>query len=132
MALPPRFTALLARPPAEVRIALVGASDDPSKYGCIILRDLERKGYQVVPVNSRRKTIAGRAAYAAVSEVSGQIDLVDFVIPPWDSLAVVEALGVSTQLALWFQPGSYDRRVVEAARARTPDVVAGPCIMVET
>ncbi len=33
------------------RIALVGASKNPAKYGNIILKDLLSKGFEVLPVN---------------------------------------------------------------------------------
>ncbi len=33
-------------------IAIVGASDNPAKYGNRIYRDLKGKGYRVYPINS--------------------------------------------------------------------------------
>jgi hypothetical protein len=43
------------------RIAVVGASNSPSKFGNIIVKDLLRRGYTVVPVNLHETTIAGLA-----------------------------------------------------------------------
>ena len=47
----------------KTRIAVVGASNDPSKYGNIIVKNLMAHGYDVVPVNPKEATIAGLPAY---------------------------------------------------------------------
>ncbi|MEC9354252.1 MAG: CoA-binding protein, partial [Candidatus Thermoplasmatota archaeon] len=89
-----------------VRIALVGASNDPSKFGNRIFRDLRRKGYIVWPVNPRELEIEGVAASADLESLSGTPDIVNFVVPPPVALAVAKqavALGIRR---LWFQPGS--------------------------
>ena len=39
-------------------IALIGASNDKNKYGNKIYRDLRNKGYNVIPINPKEKTIA--------------------------------------------------------------------------
>jgi len=36
-------------------IALIGASNDPSKYGNKIFIDLTNKGFHVIPVNKKRR-----------------------------------------------------------------------------
>ena len=38
-------------------IALIGASNDRSKYGNKIYRDLRNKGYNVTPINPKEDTI---------------------------------------------------------------------------
>ncbi|HNM14898.1 MAG TPA: CoA-binding protein, partial [bacterium] len=35
----------------QVTIAVVGANNNPNKYGNTIYRDLRRKGYTIFPVN---------------------------------------------------------------------------------
>ena len=50
-------------------IALVGASNDPKKYGNKILLDLVSKGYDVVPINSTGDTIAGIKSYKNVLDL---------------------------------------------------------------
>ncbi|MFN0054471.1 MAG: GNAT family N-acetyltransferase [Planctomycetales bacterium] len=50
------------------RIAVVGASDDKSKVGYMVLRNLIGAGYSgvVYPVNSRREAVQGIPAYARI------------------------------------------------------------------
>lgn len=38
-------------------VAVVGATDNPAKYGYVIYRDLKRKGYRVFPVNPGRAAV---------------------------------------------------------------------------
>jgi predicted CoA-binding protein len=135
MALPERVVALLE--PAELtrsntRIALVGASNDRSKYGNIILRDLVRKGFTVLPVNPSEHEVQGLPSVRRVAELADPVHIVNFVVPPEVSLEVLGELDPSRFRVVWFQPGAYDGRVVDAARQRFESVVAGDCIMVET
>ena len=45
-------------------VAVVGATDSPSKYGSVIYRDLKLKGFAVYPVNPNRLTAKVRKASA--------------------------------------------------------------------
>lgn len=116
----------------QVRIAVVGASNNPEKYGNIIVRNLTAKGYTVLPVNPREAEIAGIRAYSAVSDIPGHVDLVNFVTPPKVSLEVLQGLNPSSIDAVWFQDGSYDESVLAEAKKRFRHVVHGACIMVVT
>jgi predicted CoA-binding protein len=127
---PADVVVLLAPPRMGRRIAVVGASNARDKYGNIILRNLRSKGFTVVPVNPRDAEVEGETSYASVDLVPEPIDIVNFVVPPEISLALVKALDASRYRVLWFQPGSYDDRVLAAA-APFEHVIAGPCIMVE-
>ena len=47
-------------------IAIVGASNDPKKYGNKILLDLISKGHNVAPINNKEDYIAGIKSYESV------------------------------------------------------------------
>ena len=128
----PQIMALLERKNRDsVHIGLIGASEDRRKFGWIILQDLLRKGFSVVPINPRARSIGGLDVSPSPDAAPKKLDLLNFVVPPDVSLQVVQALDPARHPRLWFQPGSFDQRVVELAQARFPHVVAGPCIMVE-
>ena len=44
-------------------VAVVGATDNPAKYGSVIYRDMKRKGYSVLAVNPNRATVDGDRCY---------------------------------------------------------------------
>lgn len=64
-------------------IAVIGASDSPSKIGGKILRMLQRHGYAgaLYPVNPARPTVGGLAAFARVEDLPDPIDLALVAVP---------------------------------------------------
>ena len=66
----------------NVKIALVGASNDKSKFGNRIYRDLKNKGYNVVPINPKDEKIEGDKAYTSIEMMEDLPDIVNFVVPP--------------------------------------------------
>lgn len=126
---PEVFEALRRRGPGT-RIAVVGASNDPAKYGNIIVRDLAEKGYTVLPVNPRETEIAGIPAWPNLAAVPKPVDIVDIVTPPAVTkriLGEAERLGLP---AVWLQDGSYDAATLAMAAKAPFKTVYEACIMV--
>ena len=121
-------TALLRS--TDTRIAVVGASNDPSKYGNIIVENLLQHGYQVVPVNLKGGTIAGLPAFRSLMELPEAVDIVDVVTPPSATRQVLKDAAAAGLDLVWLQDGSFDDPVIEAARAAPFKTVHGACIMV--
>jgi predicted CoA-binding protein len=122
---------LKARDPTT-RIAVVGASNDPSKYGNIIVRNLHGKGYAVLPVNPRENEIAGLPAFASLAEIPPPVHIAVMVTPPAVTLKVIESLDPASVDAVWLQDGSFDDGVLAYATTRFPVLVHHACIMVVT
>jgi predicted CoA-binding protein len=116
---------------ATTRVAVVGASADRRKFGNIILRDLVRKGFTVIPVNPGEAEVEGLRAYASVADVPGGVHIADLVVPPAVGARALAALDPAAVEVVWLQPGAFDPALVALAEARFGAVVAGPCIMVE-
>jgi len=98
-------------------IVVVGVSDDASKYGHRIFRDLLNEGYPVKGVNPRGGFVHGNNIYKSLSEIEKKPDLVITVVPPEATLLLVEEcnkLGIKT---IWMQPGSESRAALEKAKA---------------
>ena len=117
----------------NVKIALVGASNDKSKFGNRIYRDLRSKGYNVVPINPKDENIEGDKAYTSIQMMEELPDIVNFVVPPPIAMKVAQnavELGVEY---LWFQPGS-ESDELENWLKDTDGIkyLINACIMVET
>ena len=117
----------------NVRIALVGASNDSRKFGNRIYLDLRSKGYDVVPVNPKDKQIEGDRAYSSIGMMEELPDIVNFVVPPPIAMKVAQEaveLGIEH---LWFQPGS-ESDELETWLKGTNGIkyLINSCIMVET
>jgi len=130
MPVPKEAEALLARKDAATRIAVVGASNDPSKYGHTIVTDLASRGYAVLPVNPKEATIAGLSAFASPADVPDPVSIWNFVVPPKVTLGVLQGLDPERAGVVWLQPGSFDPGVLAFARGRYRHVIEGDCIMV--
>lgn len=127
---PPEVFEQLRRRGPETLIAVVGASNDPAKYGNIIVRYLAAKGYTVLPVNPRQREIAGLPAFPNLAAVPGPVHIVNVVTHPEVTKGILEEASVLGLPAVWLQDGSYDEAVLEVA-ARAPfKTVHEACIMV--
>lgn len=64
-------------------VAIIGASENPTKLGSIILNNLIRGGFKgkIYPVNPNYPTISGMKAYKKVSDINGSVEVVCIVIP---------------------------------------------------
>ena len=121
---------LLSEP--GIIIAVVGASDNPEKFGHDIYRDLKRKGYRVFPVNPNRKTIDGDPSYPNLQSLPETPDIVNLVVPPEVTLIVaLECLKLGIT-HLWLQPGAESPEVLEFLQDNGLNYVAGACVMVKT
>lgn len=117
---------------ASNAIAVVGASTDPAKYGNIIIKNLSSKGFDVIPINPREREIEGLTVYASLSDVDRPAGLINFVVPPAVTLAVLKSIAGFGFDAVWFQDGSFDEQVLAYAAGHFEYVVSGACIMVVT
>jgi predicted CoA-binding protein len=112
------------------RIAVVGASNDPAKFGNIIVMDLLRHGYTVFPVNLRESSIAGLTVFRTLMDVPMPIDIVDVVTPPDSTRQVLKDAAAAGLRLVWLQDGSFDRTVLDEAEALPFRTVHHACIMV--
>jgi len=74
------------------RVAVVGASDTPSGVGYAVLHNMIAAGFDgvVYPVNAKRESVQGIAAYKSVLEVPGKPDLAVICTPAPTVLGLVK------------------------------------------
>ena len=113
-------------------VAVVGATDDPRKYGNRFYLDLKTKGIRVYPVNPSRATVDGDPVYPSLAELPETPDIINFVVPPSTTLRVLEqakGLGFTT---VWVQPGAENEAVVGYLDENGFDYLVDACIMVRS
>jgi predicted CoA-binding protein len=130
MSTPPSPLELLDDPGTS--IALVGATDDPRKFGSTIYRDLKRKGFKVYPINPNRATVDGDPAYPTLADLPEPPDLVNLVVPPAAALAVLRECLRLGLTRVWLQPGAEDEETLAFLDAHRFDYLARACIMVKS
>jgi len=114
-------------------IALIGASNNRSKYGNKIYRDLRSKNYHVIPINPKEKLIEGDKAYSSIEEMDTLPDIANFVVPPPVAMKIAQHIANLGIKHLWFQPGS-ESKELENWLKNTDGIkyLINSCIMIET
>lgn len=112
-------------------IAVVGASNNSSKYGYRIYKDLKNAGYKVYPVNPREERIQGDKAYPDIGSLPEKPNVLNIVTPPQATENVVrEAVDKKIDI-VWMQPGAESKEAIDYARENGIIVIHNACIMVE-
>jgi len=114
------------------RIAVVGCSTSPGKAAHDVPKYLIEQGYDVVPVNPFAEEIFGREAYDSLTDVPGDVEIVD-VFRPSDEVAgiVDQALDRGDVDVVWTQLDIQDDDAATRARDAGIVVVQDRCMKVE-
>jgi len=96
--------------------AVVGANQNPEKYGNMIYKKLKKKGYEVYAVNPLYATIEGDPCYSNLLSLPNRPEVIDMVVSPKRAKAVLEEAALLGVKYIWFQPGTYDDEVLELAK----------------
>lgn len=116
----------------ETSFAVVGATDQPGKYGGIVYRDLKRKGFEVYAVNPYRETVDGDPSWPKVSDLPDTPTMAVFVVPAKRGLEVLADIAQAGVHRIWLQPGASSPELIDALEAGGFDYVAEDCVMVKT
>ena len=116
------------------RIAVIGASDDPSRPSNDVFRNLRASGFDCVPVNPNVTSVAGVRAYATLAEAvaaSGPVDIVDvFRRAELCAPHAREAVAVGAR-CLWLQLGIVDWEAATIAHEGGLSVVMDRCLWID-
>ena len=96
-------------------VAIIGASNDRSKYGNKSVRAHVNQGYTVYPVNPKETEIEGLPAFKSITDVPVRPDRVSVYLPPpvlREALPEIAAKGCDE---LWLNPGTESEEVLAEA-----------------
>ena len=114
-------------------IAVVGASDRPSRPSYGVMRFLQDQGYRVLPVNPQitGEHVLGEFVWRELSQIGLPIDIVDiFRRPEAASDAVDQAIFVGAK-AVWMQIGVINEEAAARAEEAGLQVVMDRCPAIE-
>ena len=123
------LTLLLGEPGCS--LAVIGATDHPTKYGGIIYRDMKRKGYPVFAVNPYRDTVDGDPCWPSVTDLPEKPTIVVLVVPAKRGLQVLRDCAETGLKNIWVQPGAFSEELAEALDAGDFNWLADACVMVQ-
>lgn len=113
-------------------VAVVGATDDPRKYGGVIYRDLKRKGFEVYPINPNRPTVDGDPTFPSLAALPAEPTIVNVVVPPATALEVLMAANRLGYKNVWLQPGAESPEALTYLQVEDFNYLANACIMVQS
>ena len=113
----------------QKKFAVVGATDNPQKYGNQIVKNLKSRGYEVYPVNPRLKELEGFRCYSTLADVPVKVDVVDFVVPPKSTEAILKQCKEMGLSRIWLQPGSESEQAIAFCHENNLKVVHSVCVM---
>ena len=111
-------------------IAIVGATEDPSKYGYVIYKDLKLKGLTVYPVNSNRSSVDGDKAFKRLEDIPQRPTIVNIGVPPEVTSDILQQCLDLELTNVWLQPGAESPAVMTFLQENNFNYLANACIMV--
>ena len=98
-------------------VAVVGASNNPRKFGNRAVRAFRRQGYTVIPINPHEVEVDGLTAYKSVLDVPGPIDMATIYVPPEIGERVIAEIAQKKIPEVWLNPGAESDALTARARA---------------
>jgi len=96
-------------------VAIIGASNDRSKFGNKAVRAFRQQGYTVYPVNPNETQIEGLPVYKSILDVPGRPDMVSVYLPPTLLVKLLPAIAAKGCDELWLNPGTESDEVLAEA-----------------
>jgi len=100
-------------------VAIIGASNDRSKFGNKAVRGFTQKGFTVFPVNPIETVVEGLKAFPSVKDLPSRPEMVSVYVRPQVLLKLLPDIAAQGCDELWLNPGTAsDEVLAEAARLR--------------
>ncbi|MBE5213010.1 CoA-binding protein [Pectobacterium sp. A535-S3-A17] len=114
-------------------IAVVGASDNPSRPSYGVMAYLLKQGYEVIPISPKLsgQTLLGQKAYASLADIPKPVDMVDVFRQPEAAYEIAkEAIAIGATV-LWLQIGVINEQAAILAHDAGLKVVMDRCPKIE-
>lgn len=113
------------------KIAVIGVSHDPQKYGHRVFRDLVLNGYTVEGVNPKGGQVEGKDLFTSLPELDEKPELLILVVPPTVGIHILEKAKEIGIMNVWLQPGAESQELVEFAQQNNINLTYDNCFMTD-
>jgi uncharacterized protein len=116
---------------AQKRIAMMGLSRDPNHFSVSLFRELNRRGYEVIPVNPHATEVFGHPCFPRVQDVQPPVDAALLMTSPEVTETAVADCAAAGIPRIWMYraggKGAVSRKAVAFCREHKIQVVPGQC-----
>jgi uncharacterized protein len=106
-------------------VAIIGASNDPRKFGNKAVRAFVQQGFTVYPVNPNETEVEGIEAYKSIRDVPVRPFMISVYVPPQVLAKLLPDIATKGCDELWLNPGTEsDEVLAEAERLKLKVVQA--------
>lgn len=116
---------------SKKRLAVVGVSSDPKSISRVLITELQKRGYDIAPVNPKITDIDGLSCYASVKDVTPSVDAALIMTQPEITGEVVDECAEAGIPLVWLYrsigKGSVSEKALETCREKNIRVVPGYC-----
>ncbi|MDH3618051.1 MAG: CoA-binding protein [Nitrosopumilus sp.] len=113
------------------KITVIGMSKHPRKAAQFVPKYLSENGYEITPVNPTTNEILGKKCFSEISQVEGEIDIVDVFRPSEKVLPIIKEAIKKKPKVIWLQEGIHNPEGEELARKAGIKVVFNRCMLAE-
>ena len=114
---------------AQKTLAIVGVSRGGKKFGNMILKDLTRIGYRLLPVHPEAAEVDGVKAFPSLAALPEPVGGVIVVVPPARTEAVVKEAAAQGIRRVWLQQGAESAAAIKFCEEHGISVVHGECVL---
>lgn len=100
----------------KMTVAVIGASNDRTKYGNKAVRAFLQQGYLVYPVNLKESAIEGQRAYKSIRDIPIRPHRISVYLPPPVLLKLLPDIAARGCDELWLNPGTESDEVLAEAQ----------------
>jgi predicted CoA-binding protein len=113
----------------EMVWAVIGANNNPDKFGNIIYRKLKSEGYTVYPVNPLSDDVDGDRCYPNLASLPEKPAVLDMVVSPKRGKAFIEEAAELGIKNIWLQPGTFDQELLAYIKEKQLTAIQA-CVLV--
>lgn len=114
---------------AQKTLAIVGVSRGGKKFGNMVLKDLAKIGYRLLPVHPEAAEVGGVKAFPSLAALPEPVGGVVVVVPPAQSEAVVKEAAAHGIRRVWLQQGAESPAAIKFCEEHGISVVHGQCVL---
>jgi uncharacterized protein len=114
---------------APKKLAVVGASRNPKKFGGTVIQELKDKAFELYPVNPNTDEIQGLKCYRSVESLPDDVQHLLMVVPKTESVSVARQIAGKGVKMVWVQQMSDTPEGIQILEDAGISVISKKCIL---